>query len=535
MINTSFIKRFLLALTVVFLYSCDKDFNAIGDGLIGDDHFGLEPEQYDVVAFNQEVTPVQSNFIPTNALGIYDNPVFGTTTANFVTQVVLSSYAPTIGESPVIENAVLTIPYFVKTKTTDADGASTYVLDSIYGDKNGKLDLKVYESGIQMRNSYFNGGSQLTQFYYTDQNSEFETKKVGNFLNDSIASPVENTAFFFDPKEIVTKTVDATDPKKETTTRTAPQMVLHLNKEFFQQKILNAPASKLASDDVFQEYFRGLYFNVAKSGSSASNMALLNFAEGKITINYKAKTASTTDDANLTERKQIVLNLTTGSTANPASTANFLQNVWKSDYAAAITTNVNKTEGDERLYLKGGQGSAAVIRLTGFAAQLETIRKTNWKVNEANLVFYIDAEKMTGTDEPLRLYLYDLDNNTVLADYSTELGAAYGGVISKGTDKRGISYKFRITNHIRNLIKDATATNVNLGLVVSQSNGTAAVASNVLKNKAQIQDDPVKYFSQVPRGSIMSTLGTILYGGKVSANTPNDKRLRLEVYYTKPN
>lgn len=538
MINTSFIKRFLLALTVVFLYSCDKDFNAIGDGLIGDDHFGLEPEQYEVVAFNQEVTPVQSNFLPTNALGIYDDPVFGTTTANFVTQVIMSSYAPTIGESPVIENAILTIPYFVKSKTTDAEGASTYVLDSIYGGtdgkgKDGKLDLKVYESGIQMRNSYFNGGSQLTQFYYTDQNSEFETKKLGNFLNDSLA--IENTAFFFDAKEIVTKTVDATDPKKETVTRTAPQMVLHLNRDFFQQKILNAPASKLASDDVFQEYFRGLYFNVAKSAGSASNMALLNFAEGKITINYKAKTASTTDDPNLTEKKQIVLNLTTGSTANPASTANFFQNVWKSEYAAAITTNVNKTEGDERLYLKGGQGSMAVIRLNGFAAQLETIRKTNWKVNEANLVFYIDAEKMAGAVEPIRLYLYDLDNNTVLADYSTEVGAAYGGVITKGTDKRGTTYKFRITNHIRNLIKDATATNVNLGLVVSQSNGTAAVASNVLKNKVQIQDNPVKYFSQLPRGSIMSTLGTILYGGKASANTPSDKRLRLEVYYTKPN
>ncbi|WJS95592.1 DUF4270 domain-containing protein [Flavobacterium johnsoniae] len=536
MINTSFIKRFLLALTVVFLYSCDKDFNAIGDGLIGEDHFGLEPETYEVLAFNQEVTPVQSNFLPTNALGIYDNPIFGTTTANFVTQVVMSSYAPTIGESPVIENAVLTIPYFVRSKTTDAEGASTYVLDSIYGGtdgkgKDGKLDLKLYESGIQMRNSYFNGGSQLTQFYYTDQNSEFETKKLGNFLNDSIASPVENTEFFFDAKEIVTKTVDATDPKKETVKRTAPQMVLHLNKDFFQQKILNAPASKLASDDVFQEYFRGLYFNVAKSGGNASSMALLNFAEGKITINYRAKTASTTDDPNLTEKKQIILNLTTGSTSSPASTANFLQNVWKSDYQTALTT-VNKTEGDERLYLKGGQGSMAVIRLTGFEAQLETIRKTNWKVNEANLVFYIDAEKMAGADEPLRLYLYDLDNNTILADYSTEVGAAYGGVISKGTDKRGTTYKFRITSHIRNLIKDATATNVNLGLVVSQSNGAAAVTSNVLKDKVQIQDNPVKYFSQLPRGSIMSTLGTILYGGKSSAG---DKKLKLEVYYTKPN
>ncbi|MBZ4035610.1 DUF4270 domain-containing protein [Flavobacterium sp. 17A] len=527
MINTSFIKKFLLALTVVFLYSCDKDFNAIGDGLIVDDHFGLEPENYDVLAFNQEVTPVQSNLMPINALGIYDDPLFGTTTANFVTQVSLESYSPTIGESPVIESAVLTIPYFTKNKVTDAEGNSTYVLDSIYGDKNGKLDLKVYDSGIQMRNSYFSGGSQLPQFYYTDQNAEFYDKK-GTFLNDSLANPAENTAFFFDPKEIVTKTLDA--DKKEVITRTAPQMVLHLNKDFFQQKILNAPASKLASEDVFLEYFRGLYFSVARSGSSPSNLALLNFVGGKITVYYKAKTASTTDDPNLTERKSLVLNLNIGgTTASSASTASFLQNVRKPDYEAAITTNVNKTDGDERLYLKGGQGSVAVIRLSGFGSQLATIRDKNWKINEANLVFYIDADKMAGATEPMRLYLYNLTNNTVLADYSTE---AYGGAITKGTDKRGTYYKFRITNHIRNLIKDATAENVDLGISVSQSSGTAAVASNVLKDRIQLQADPVKYFSQVPRGSVMSTLGTILYGGKASAA---DKRLKLEVYYTKPN
>ncbi|CAM3650567.1 DUF4270 domain-containing protein [Flavobacterium chungbukense] len=526
MINTSFIKKFLLALTVVFLYSCDKDFNAIGDGLIGDDHFGLEPEKYDVLAFNQEITPVQSNFLPTNALGIYDNPVFGTTTANFVTQVVMSSYAPTIGESPVIESVTLNIPYFSHVTATSAEGDNTYVLDSIYGSKDGKLDLKIYESGIQMRNSYFNGGSQLTQFYYTDQNTEFDNKKIGAFLNDSNTAS-ENTQFVFSAAEY--KDSITTDGKK-TLSRVKPEMRLNLNKSFFQQKILNAPASKLASDDVFQEYFRGLYFNVAKSGTSPSNLALLNFAEGKITIKYKAKTASTTDDPNLTEDKQIVLNLTTGSAVNPAATASLLDEIRKPDYEAAITTNVNKTEGDERLYLKGGKGSAGVIRLSGFASQLATIRDKGWKVNEANLVFYIDAEKMTSADEPIRLYLYDLDNNTVLADYSTE---SYGGVITKGTDKRGKTYKFRITNHIRNLIKDATVKNVDLGIVVSQSTGTASVASNVLKNKIQIQDDPVKYFSQVPRGSIMSTLGTILYGGK--STVPDDKRLRLEVYYTKPN
>jgi len=527
----------------VFLYSCDKDFNAIGDGLVGDDHFGLESEKYDVLAFNQEVTPIQSNSMTPNALGIFDNPLFGTTTANFVTQVGLVSYSPTIGESPVIESAVLEIPYYSHVTATDNEGNSTYELDSIYGDKNGKLKLSVYESGIQMRTSYFSGGSQLPQFYYTDQNAEFNNKKVGARLNDG--DILQNDEFFFDAKEIVIKTIDP-DTKKETTERKKPQMTLQLNKDFFQSKILNAATTKLSAEDVFQEYFRGLYFNVERSGSNPANMALMNFSEGKVTIKYKAKTESTTDDANATEEKTIVLNLK-GLSSATSSTANFLEDVRNPDFASAIITNVNKTDGDEKLYLKGGQGSLAVVRLfnptdvlsynskgepvsgaNGVPDQLDEMRSNavvkNWKVNEANLVFYIDADKMAGTEEPNRVYLYDLTNNAVLADYSTDASSTYGGLITVGSDKRGKNYKIRITGHIRNLIKDATAKNVDLGLVVSQSSST--IAFNALKNKNDIM-------SAVPRTSVMNPLGTILYGGK--ASIPEDKRLKLEVYYTKPN
>lgn len=528
MYNTSFVKKILLALIVVLLYSCDKDFNALGDGLIGDDHFGLEPETYDVLAFNQEVTPVQSNNMSTNALGIYENPVFGTTTANFVTQLGLTTYSPTIGESPVVESVTLSIPYYSHEKSTNPDGSKVYELDSIYGDKNGKIKLSIFESGVQMRNSYFSNGSQLPQFYYTDQNADFSGLKKGNRLND--AGVLENDEFFFDAKETVTTTVDA--DKKETVTRTGPEMHLTLNKAFFQDKILNAAASKLSSQEAFQEYFRGLYFMVEKSGSSPSNLALINFAEGKITIKYKAKTASTTDDANATEDKTIALNLKNG--AEVASTANFFQDVRKPEYESAITTNVNKTEGDERLYLKGGQGSLAVIRLNGFASQLETIRKTNWKINEANLVFHIDAEKMAGAKEPRRIYLYDLTNNVPLADYYADgtsntldpggSKTVYGGLITLDSNKKGTSYKIRITDHIRNLVKDATAKNVDLGLVVSQN--ITISASNVLKLKNET-------ISQVPRASVMSPLGTILYGG--NSSIPAAKRLQLQVYYTKPN
>lgn len=539
MYNTSFFKKILLAATAVFFYSCDKDFNAIGGDLIGDDHFGLESEKYDVISYNQEVTSVQSNGLPTSALGIYSNPVFGETTANYVTQVALAAYAPSIGADPVIESAVLSIPYFSHVTVNNTDGSHTYELDSIYGPANGKLKLSVYESGYQMRSSYPSNGVELLQYYYTAQNSVFDQAKVGARLNDDATKPFQNDQFFFSAEEY--KTVTKDDAGKETTTYTAPEMRLNLNTAFFQEKILKAASSKLASTDVFQEYFRGLYFNVEKAtDGSPSNMALMDFSKGKITITYKAKTDITTDAPETTEERTIVVNL-----VNPTSsggTANLLQDVKDANYSAAISSSsVNKTEGDERLYLKGGQGSAVVIKLNDFVSKIDDIRAKNWKVNEANLIFNIDSEKMTGADEPKRIYLYDLTNNVPLADYyadqSTSLTAGdtkgakrvFGGLINLDANKRGKTYKITVTEYIRSLIKSTTAQNVDLGLVVTESIGITA--SNFLENRIVLQ--PNEYFSQVPRASIMNPLGTILYGGKSSV--PEDKRLRLEVYYTKPN
>lgn len=540
MYNTSFIKKFLLALSVVFLYSCDKDFNAIGDGLIGDDHFGLTPEKYDVVAYNQEVTPVQSNNMPVNSLGIYDDPVFGTTTANFVTQLSLASYAPTIGETPVIESAVLNIPYYSHATAVDAKGGNVYKLDSIFGKPEGKLKLTVLNNSYQMRGTVFSGGTEIPQLYYTDQKAAFEeaTSEIPvTVLNDTLDKK-QNSQFFFDVAQLKDSTYDATT-KKYTVTYSAPGMRLNLNKAFFQKNILSASAAKLATADVFQEYFRGLYFKVEKSEGYDTNLAMMNFGKGTITIKYKAKTASTTD-GDAKELKTLVLNLTAGTN----KTVNFLQNVRKTEYETALA-NPNKTVGDERLYLKGGQGSLAVVELKGFGAQLEALRKTNWMVNEANLVFHIDAAKMAvkGTDgvqasEPRRVYLYDFTNSIPVVDWSADgtsnsagTKLIYSGIINvDATTKRGSTYKIRITNHIRNLIKTATAVNVKLGLVVTDD--VSLVTSNALKNRIQTSTNPVEYFSLVPRASVMNVKGTVLYGGTASAG---DNKLQLEVYYTKPN
>jgi hypothetical protein len=571
MYNTSFFKKILLIAAVAVFYSCDKEFNAIGDDLIGDNHFDLEAEEYSVITYNQKVTPVASNNLPINALGIYDNPVFGLTTANFNTQVALASYAPTLGEGAVIDSVTLNIPYFIDpTKTVlKTDGSSTYVLDSIYGPETGKIKLSVYESGIFL-NTYNANNYDISKFYNTDRNSDFETQATTNptvfreRLNNS-SNTAENDGFFFSSKQIK-ETILAVGTTPESTKRIEPEMRLHLNKEFFKTKIFDAPASKLASDDVFKNYFKGLYFKVEKSPESlTTRMAMMKFSEGKINIFYKAKTASTTDADTEMESKTLVINL-------KGNTVSLLEESDSDpDYISATANNVTP---DERLYLKGGQGSMAVIELfdktdligldsdgnltttpNSVPDELDQIRhnvkKNNWLANEANLVFTIDSEIMAkkigaeSTPEPGRIYLYDLENNTVLADYTADRTTAVNGdpkknrtvfngmINTDATSKRGTTYKIRITNHIRNMIKSADVANVKLGLVVTEDiNITTSAKLDPTDGKINFES----VISAVPTASVMNPLGTVLFGGNIPQNDQNyAKRVKLEVYYTKPN
>jgi hypothetical protein len=570
MYNTSFFKKILLIATVALFYSCDKEFNSIGDDIIGDSNFDLDSTSYKVNTYNQKVTPVASNNLPINALGIYDNPVFGETVANFNTQVALVSYPPTLGEGAVIDSVTLNIPYFVHLdpEQTSTTGGTAYILDSIYGPKTGLIKLSVYESGIYL-NNYNANNYDISKFYNTDRNSDFQTKAEalpGGRLNNS-ENKAENDEFFFSTKEIK----EITTPKTETTPDVykyvKPEMRLHLNKDFFKAKIFDAPASKLASDDVFKNYFRGLYFKVEKStASTTTRMAMMKFSDGKINIFYKAKTADTTDGDKM-ESKTLVINLT-------GNTVSLLEENPTSDYTTATE---NDETPDEKLYLKGGQGSMAVIELfdktdlgkykengdwentpNSVPDELDEIRNNvtskKWLANEANLEFTIDSQKMAsliGTDpttaarQPGRIYLYDLTNNTVLLDYSADRSTSLNGDAKKSrtifsgllnidpTTKIG-TYKIRITNHIRNLIKNTDLTNVKLGLVVTES--IDITASSKLDKTKTLPKINESFITEIPTASVMSPLGTVLYGGNIPEGTANyAKRVKLKIYYTKLN
>ena len=533
MYNISFFKKILVLASIILLYSCDKDYNAIGGDLIGDNHFDLSKYTSNVIAYNQKIGPIQSNDLAVNPLGIYNNPNFGETTANFNTQLVLSTPVTTISTRPYVVSVVLTIPYYYDaSKTvTSTDGSSVYTLDSIYGADKAPMKLSVYESGYYMRDTDPTGGFQQAQKYYTNQNADFDNVKVGNRLNTD-SNLAQNDNFFFDPAEHVVTTTDSIT-KVVTTTRTPPGMQLDLNKSYFKTRIIDAVAAgKLATNDIFKEYFRGLYFKMEKSGSSEGNLAMLNFRskEAKVTINYNEDLSTTTAGVTTITRvkKTIVLNMAGNSVS-------LLKNDFGNSGLAynALPNTGNTSVGDEKLYLKGGEGSLAILDLFSTAGELENIRSKGWLVNEANLVFHIDAATMANSYEPRRIYLYDLTNNRPVVDYYTDVTTTadvkkskmvFDGNINTDASKRGLTYKIRITNQIRNLIKNADSTNVKLGIVVTEDINT--IASYKMKT-------PNAFISQAPKASVMNPLGTILYGG--NSSVPEEKRLKLEIFYTKPN
>lgn len=561
----SFFLGFFTVLTAILLVSCDKDFNEIGTGIVGgdNDHYLFAKDSvFTIKAYNQKIGPVAMHNLPINPLGIYKNPIYGTTASGLVTQLEMATGSinrvfnntdtELYVDLPVIDSVILNVPYYNKLKSTASDGVKTYTLDSIYGVKDSKLKLSIYQSNYFLRDLDPSSQFADAQVFYNDM-QEIENQKTPFVLNNS-TNTRENTQFFFDKNEH--KTTVLSSSNEEVATRTAPSMRLHLDKNSFYTKIINAPTGQLVNNAVFKNYFRGLYFKVEDLGDS-NTMAMINLTSAKVTMYYKEDKITPDNPATTTVNEYKLERVSKSFEMNLAGNRVSLQS--NSNENTDYLTAANSTSEASKLYLKGGQGSMAIIDLfgpdadnNGIADELEQIRNNGWLINEANLTFYVDKTAMasTFTVEPNRIMLYDLNNSTVLVDYLTDQTQSsrypkqnkyiHGGFLLK-TDgtfisqikdeatgliaNKGTKYKIRLTNHIKNLIKN-DSTNVRLGLVVTESIGT--IGYSKLKT-------PIGTIKKVPQMSALSPLGTILYGANIPFGDPNYyKRLKLEIYYTKP-
>lgn len=541
MYKSSYFKLALPALAAMLFVSCDKDFNEIGADIIGDDHFDFMLETSEIIANTIPTGAVQSNNLPINPLGVYNNEAFGVTKAHFVTQVELKNTNPTIGTNISDVSVKLKVPYFSHIESNNSDGSRTYELDSLIGTPNGQIDLAIYRSGFFLGDIGHEGDEQVTQKYYSDQNADFDNLKVGSKLNNGLTS--QNTDFTFSPNEYTDTVTDASG--NTSTVKVAPQMRLDLDAAYFQQHILEAGSANLQSNNAFKNYFRGLYFQVNNSGS-AGTIAMMDFSKGTIEITYNADITSTnsqTGEQVVTNMERTIVLTMTGNTVSLLE--HVPSNIEPYNYSAALAQAISP-QGQARIYLKGGAGSVAKLDIfgtedldaNGTPDQIDAIRENGWLINEASLTFTVDQTKMgpVAVEEPRRLYLYDINNkiptldylfdNTTNADRKENKGV-YGGIALLDANKRVVKYKVRVTNYVRSLIAD-DSTYVSLGLAVTEDINLSSMAK--LRTPNEYLND------YIPTASVMNPLGVVLYGNNIPATDPDwSKRMRLEIYYTKPN
>lgn len=522
---SSLFKRFLFIITIVLFASCDDDFNELGSDIIQDDihHNGLDSIHAFVSAYDRATGAVQSNNMPLNAMGIYDNPAFGKTVSSFVAQLQFASglQNPAFSQ-PELDSAYVYIPYFSKITSTATDGSNTYELDSVYGDLNASFRLSIYENRYFLRDSDPAASFLAQQKYFSDEKSLIDSNKGQKLNNDSDVT--QNEEFKISASEIVRK-----DTTGKVIERLAPGIFVSLDSEFFKQKIFNAPAGSLTNNNVFKNYLRGLYFKIEQTGDNGA-MALLDLTKGAVILKYGDVTTISSDQQDVKRTIRLGMN---------GNTVNFFENSYKPVFTDAIAT-FNDVTGDDRLYIKGGEGSMSVVDIldTDDLAFLKPDGGGNRTlINDASLTFFVDKEAMANTQEPLRVYLYDLTNKRPLFDYYVDLTSnttypkldksVHGGLIQKDGDGRALGYKLRITNHINNIV-NKDSTNVKLGLVVSESINN--INNAALKTYYSTGSQQV---STVPVASVINPLGTILYG--TGPNVPAGKKLKLEIFYTKPN
>ena len=415
----------LLGAILTSLLSCDKDFNTIGANFVGADNFNTDVfTGTEINAYNQRLTPgVQTNNLPISLIGRYTDPVYGTTDASVINQVSLSQYSPDFGDNAQIKEVVISLPYFSEIVDTDPDGASTYELDSVFGTEPIKLTM--YRTNYFLRDFDPGPGGAIDdpQLYYSNQSSTFDP-----FLSDVLYN---NDAFYPDDQEIVLTETNEETGEDDVVERLSPRLRAVYNIEdtdpnvqalltYFEDLIIDESVqSNLVSENAFQDYFRGVHIKTeVSSGNGHAFIANLNQANIEITYTYDEQDFSDDDgDGDTTEIIEKESEIRINFTENRVNT-------FDNNFNAVIEGHIANND-DDKLYLKGGEGSMAVIELFGpdndgdeEADQLTQLKANNWLINEANLIFYVDrATVQGGSTEPRRIYLYDLERKVPLVDF----------------------------------------------------------------------------------------------------------------------
>ena len=417
------------------------------------------------------------------------------------------------------------------TETINPNIESTvYDIDSLIGNINSNFKIKIQEL------DYF-----LADF---DSDNNFETVKK-YYSNDSFIELFAGDIIFDDEVEINTNEVviydvdnpdtEEVDESLDVIERLSPRLKIPLDEEFFQSKIIqNEGSSDLLNNQNFNKFFKGII--IKAYDFSEPLLLILDYGKASINIKYeydKYNKNGTDDDTNDDTIDKEIDIFSLNLLGNQI-------NIFEND---AVSNEINQnvlssSENLQRVYLKGGEGLMAEIDLfkdVNGNDIVDEIKANGWLINEANLTFYVDNQMLNQNNilyEPARLFLYNINSKLPIIDYFLDNSQGqkpnqnkviHSGLIQLDEDNNGVKYKIRISEHVKNIIRN-DSINEKLGLVVSSD------ISNFLNTDLK-NSDGLKY---IPVSSAVNPLGTVIYGPNPEESN-SDKKIKLELYYTKLN
>lgn len=479
-----FTKQDLLTLLIgLFLFASCKDSSTIGLDL--DPEYAIKGTLVDTITVKSQTMKddvISGVGLARHPLGTMDDPIFGKIDASIAMAVGLPT-SPGFGTNPVIDSAVLVLPYSTQ----------------FYGD----TIVSTYTVKV---NQLTNDLSKETS-YLINKNWPSQPTVLGTFTGK-----IKPTTRF--------KITDIVSGAADTLKSIIPQIRIKLDNAFIQNNIINLDSVTLSSANNFYKSFKG--FNVTATATGQGGIMFMNLSEtnGNIEIYYKrqnATTATTTDT--------VAVNFPIGIASGPV-TATIHHDYTGTDIQTQLD-NPNATY--EETFLQALAGLKNKISFPYLKTFLPNLRAqegnsdaTKAIINKAELVIDLtngnDAVPFSAAQR-LALYRFDIagqranvpdNDNSVQGSYNGDpraLGEALFGGFFDSVNRR---YIFNITSYVQDLLDGKT-----------EDFGTFLAPIS-----------PSETFNVNP--SLTSAARSVIATDK-RPRTAGEKHMKLNIYYTQIN
>lgn len=382
------------ALLCSIFWSCKKEYDAIGLDMIGNNLLGSDfTDTISINSYSLLGDSVNTTYLSNVILGHLKDPVFGNSKTGIYLKYYLSESSVNFGNNPILDSLVFTMQY-----------------SGYYGDTNARLSLEIFEL------------SELL-----DEATAYYSNNTTPYIPQNLTY---HPSFSFTPRPNTTVIID--------TIKYVPHLRVRLSDELGQRLINNQ--SVLASNDAFQQFFKGLY--ITASTTSSEGCLVYLYPRGSIstiTLYYRNETEG---------QKRYVFNIPSTSTYyshfdldHEAST--------NSDFRRQVLGG-EQSLGKKLLYTQAMGGIRTFLEFPHLSKSFQDQKVI---INKAELVITNVAPNAGNFIYPPSLSIQMKTENglSYIPDDEVFMGSTYYGGTYNASDN---TYRFRITQYVQRLIHD---------------------------------------------------------------------------------